>query len=291
MTGHDGLEAKLATPRRASDKAAADVTPDIEQPLLVLTDVHKRFGPLHVLKGVSLTVERGEVVVIIGASGSGKSTLLRCINRLEECDSGTITISGDEITHRRANLPAMRRRIGMVFQQFNLFPHMTALENVQEGPRTVLGLDRHRARDLALEQLSKVGLADKAHSRPSTLSGGQQQRVAIARGLAMSPSLMLFDEATSALDPELVGEVLNVMKDLADGGMTMVVVTHEMSFAERVADRVIFLDEGLILEEGEPAKIFQRAENERTRQFLRQIHWEADNDNPAVAVERVEPEG
>ncbi len=261
---------------RAPAQPATGIAPASERPILALTDVHKRFGSLHVLKGVSLTVERGEVVVIIGASGSGKSTLLRCINRLEECDSGTIVINGDEITHRRANLPAIRRRIGMVFQQFNLFPHMTALENVEEGPRTVLGMDRRRARELALEQLNKVGLAYKAHSRPSTLSGGQQQRVAIARGLAMSPMLMLFDEVTSALDPELVGEVLSVMKDLADGGMTMVVVTHEMSFAERVADRVIFLDEGLILEEGGPAKIFQRAENERTRQFLRQIHWEAD---------------
>jgi ABC-type polar amino acid transport system ATPase subunit len=276
MSNHAGRERRppfLLTVRRRPGPGLAPVW---DGPILEMRDVHKRFDQLHVLKGVSLSVRRGEVVVIIGASGSGKSTLLRCINRLEECDSGTIVVDGLDITARSANLPAIRRRIGMVFQQFNLFPHMTALENVEEGPRTVLRMNRRQARELAMKQLRQVGLADKAHSRPSTLSGGQQQRVAIARGLAMSPRLMLFDEATSALDPELVGEVLNVMKDLAEGGMTMVVVTHEMSFAERVADRVIFLDEGLILEEGPPAKIFRRAESERTRQFLRQLHWDAD---------------
>jgi polar amino acid transport system ATP-binding protein len=243
--------------------------------MVEVRDLHKHFGTLHVLRGVNVRVERGEVVVIIGASGSGKSTFLRCINRLEEPTSGTIVVDGAEVTSPRARLPQIRRHIGMVFQLFNLFPHMTALENVMEGPRTVLHVRRAEAEARGMELLRKVGLEDKAHSKPATLSGGQQQRVAIARALAMSPKLMMFDEATSALDPELVGEVLAVMRDLAEEGMTMLVVTHEMSFARRVAHRVVFLDEGVIVEQGSPEEIFTRAQQERTRQFLSQLHWDA----------------
>jgi polar amino acid transport system ATP-binding protein len=241
-----------------------------------IRELHKHFGSLHVLRGVSLQVQKGEVVVIIGPSGSGKSTLLRCINRLEEPTGGHISIRGEEITHPRAKLHKIRRHIGMVFQLFNLFPHMTALENVMEGPRTVLGLGRAEAHTRAMDLLRKVGLEDKAHDKPATLSGGQQQRVAIARALAMSPDVMLFDEVTSALDPELVGEVLAVMRALAAEGMTMLVVTHEMGFAQKVANRVVFLDQGLIVEEGPPEQIFRRAQHERTRQFLNQLHWEAE---------------
>lgn len=246
--------------------------------LIGVRDLHKAFGSLQVLKGIDLAVRRGEVVVIIGPSGSGKSTLLRCLNRLEDPTSGTVKVDGVDITSRNVNLPQVRRQVGMVFQHFNLFPHMTALENVMEGPRTVLRLNRAEAERRARDLLTKVGLDDKADSKPANLSGGQQQRVAIARALAMNPDAMLFDEVTSALDPELVGEVLNVMRGLADEGMTMVVVTHEMSFARRVADRVIFMDEGLIVEEGPPDRIFHRAEHERTRQFLDQLHWDIETD-------------
>ncbi|MFN8590627.1 MAG: amino acid ABC transporter ATP-binding protein [Thermomicrobiales bacterium] len=242
--------------------------------LISVRQLTKSFGEVNVLRGIDLDVRRGEVVVVIGPSGSGKSTLLRCLNRLEDPSGGVITIGGVEITQRGANLPQIRRKVGMVFQHFNLFPHMTALENVMEGPRTVLGMSRGDAERTARGLLEKVGLADKTDSKPANLSGGQQQRVAIARALAMSPDAMLFDEVTSALDPELVGEVLNVMRGLADEGMTMVIVTHEMSFARRVADRVIFLDQGVIAEEGPPERIFHRARAERTRQFLDQLHWE-----------------
>lgn len=242
--------------------------------LVEVRDLRKSFGELQVLRGIDLDIRRGEVVVIIGPSGSGKSTLLRCLNRLEDPTSGIVTVDGVDITSRKANLPRVRRQVGMVFQHFNLFPHMTALENVMEGPRTVLHINRADAERQAQELLAKVGLADKANSKPANLSGGQQQRVAIARALAMNPDAMLFDEVTSALDPELVGEVLNVMRGLADEGMTMVVVTHEMSFAQRVADRVVFMDQGLLVEEGPPARIFHRAEQERTRQFLDQLHWD-----------------
>lgn len=245
--------------------------------LIEVRDLRKSFGSLEVLQGIDLDIQRGEVVVIIGPSGSGKSTLLRCLNRLEDPTSGTIAIGGVDITARQVNLPRMRRQVGMVFQHFNLFPHMTALENVMEGPRTVLRLARPDAESRARELLEKVGLSDKADSKPANLSGGQQQRVAIARALAMNPDAMLFDEVTSALDPELVGEVLNVMRGLADEGMTMVVVTHEMSFAERVADRVVFLDQGLLVEQGPPDRIFHRAAQERTRQFLDQLHWEGED--------------
>ena len=239
-------------------------------------DLHKSFDALEVLKGVSMEVERGEVVVIIGASGSGKSTFLRCLNRLEEPNRGRIFLEDVEITDPKTDLPKVRRNIGMIFQQFNLFPHMSAIANVMEGPRTVLRMSGEEARSHAAQLLDKVGLSDKLDVKPGQLSGGQQQRVAIARALAMEPKVMLFDEVTSALDPELVGEVLSVMKQLADEGMTMLVVTHEMEFGERVADQVVMFDEGVILEKGPPDKIFRRAESERTRRFLNQLHWEGE---------------
>lgn len=242
--------------------------------IIRVEDLHKRFGSLHVLRGINLEVSRGEVVVLIGPSGSGKSTFLRCLNRLEEPSAGKIFLDGTEITDPRANLPTVRRNIGMVFQHLNLFPHMTALENVMEGPRTVLRTPRQEALALAMSRLEKVGLLDKINVKPAQLSGGQQQRVAIARALAMDPKVMLFDEVTSALDPELVGEVLTVMKQLADDGMTMIVVTHEMHFGEKVADRVLMFDEGIVIEEGPPDKIFTKADHERTRRFLNQLHWE-----------------
>jgi polar amino acid transport system ATP-binding protein len=243
-------------------------------PILRIENLHKRFGDLHVLRGVDLTVERGDVVVIIGPSGSGKSSLLKCLNRLEEPSDGRIFLDGTEITGARVDLPRVRRRIGMVFQHLNLFPHMTALENVMEGPRTVLGVPRAEAEAAARALLVKVSLADKVDAKPVQLSGGQQQRVAIARALAMAPEVMLFDEVTSALDPELVGEVLTVMKQLADEGMTMLVVTHEMGFGRRVADRVVMMDEGQIVEQGPPEAVFTRAAHERTRRFLQQLVWE-----------------
>ncbi len=242
----------------------------------------KRFGKLTVLNGVDLLVRRGQVVVIIGPSGSGKTTLLRCINHLEKIDGGRIYVDGQLVGYREengrlvddseANIARMRSQIGFVFQRFNLFAHMTALENVIEAPIHVLGQDRHEVKERAHELLAKVGLADKAGAYPHKLSGGQQQRVAIARALAMNPKLMLFDEATSALDPELVGEVLKVMRQLAEEGMTMAVVTHEMGFARDVADRVIFMDKAVIVEEGPPEQLFNAAENERTRDFLSRVH-------------------
>nr|WP_297156408.1 amino acid ABC transporter ATP-binding protein [Thermogemmatispora sp.] len=238
----------------------------------------KRFGDLLVLNNVSMTVKRGQVVVIIGPSGSGKTTLLRCINHLEKIDSGYIYVDGQLVGYRlvkgqlvearEAEIAKMRAQIGFVFQRFNLFAHMTALENIIEAPVHVLGIPRDEAIAQAMELLRKVGLEEKAHVYPHKLSGGQQQRVAIARALAMRPKLMLFDEATSALDPELVGEVLKVMRQLAEEGMTMVVVTHEMGFARDVADHVIFMDHGVIVEEGPPEQIFDDPQNERTRNFL-----------------------
>ncbi len=244
--------------------------------LLRVEDLHKSYGSLRVLRGITMEVTRGEVVVVIGPSGSGKSTFLRCLNRLEEPSRGRIFLADVEITGPGVDLPRVRRDIGMVFQHFNLFPHMTALGNVMEGPRTVLRIPASEARARALALLAKVGLSEKADVKPAQLSGGQQQRVAIARALAMDPQVMLFDEVTSALDPELVGEVLTVMKRLADDGMTMLVVTHEMQFGEKAADRVVMLDEGLVVEEGPPAKMFTRADHERTRRFLNQLHWEAE---------------
>ncbi len=241
----------------------------------------KRFGSLTVLNGVDLSVKRGQVVVIIGPSGSGKTTMLRCINHLEKIDSGRIYIedqllgyrevNGRLLEDREANIARMRSQIGFVFQRFNLFPHMTALENVMEAPIHVLGQPRAEVRERANELLRKVGLAEKADNYPHALSGGQQQRVAIARALCMNPKLMLFDEATSALDPELVGEVLKVMRQLAEEGMTMVVVTHEMGFARDVADHVIFMDKAVIVEQGPPTQVFDHSANERTRNFLGMI--------------------
>jgi len=241
--------------------------------ILRYTDVIKRFGALTVLDGVSLAVHAGEVVCLIGPSGSGKSTLLRCTNGLELLDGGSIEFEGTPLPRDEKGLRAMRARMGMVFQSFELFPHLTALDNVAEGPRTVLGMAVPAARERATALLAKVGLSDKAASYPAALSGGQQQRVAIARALAMQPDLMLFDEPTSALDPETIGEVLGVMKTLADEGMTMVVVTHEMSFARRVADRVAVFDGGVIIEEGPPAQIFDAPRVARTREFLSHLGW------------------
>lgn len=232
--------------------------------------LHKYFGELEVLKGVDLHVREKEVVVVIGPSGSGKSTFLRCLNKLEEPTQGEITI--DEIPlNSDTNVNAIRREVGMVFQQFNLFPHMTALQNIVLAPQIVRKMKREEAEQIGLELLRKVGLSEKAHEYPDRLSGGQQQRVAIARALAMKPKVMLFDEPTSALDPEMVGEVLGVMKDLAREGMTMVVVSHEMGFAREVGDRVIFMDEGIIMEEGVPGDLFARPQNPRTQLFLSKI--------------------
>ncbi len=234
-------------------------------------DVHKRFGDLEVLKGVTMRVDPQEVVCVIGASGSGKSTLLRCINGLEEPTSGTVLVEGRDVFDPDGDIDAVRRRIGMVFQQFNLFPHLTALENCTIAQRKALRRKRGEAVDVARAMLERVGVADKADEHPVRLSGGQQQRVAIARALCMGPHLMLFDEATSALDPELVGEVLAAMRLLAEGGMTMVVVTHEMGFARRVADRVVFLDEGAIIEEGPPEVVLVEPRQARTRRFLQLV--------------------
>ncbi len=251
------------------------------QPLVRIVDLHKRFGSLEVLKGIDLQVASGEKVSIIGPSGSGKTTLLRCINWLERPSSGQILIDGQPIGERLAGvrridmrdreLARMRARIGMVFQRFNLFPHLTALDNVAVGPIKVLGQSSQEARAQAMALLEKVGLAHKRDVYPEMLSGGQQQRVAIARALAMRPVLMLFDEATSALDPELVGEVLTVMRQLAAEGMTMIIVSHEMQFAEDVSDRVVFMDHGEIVEQGPPHAIFRAPSHPRTREFLRAV--------------------
>lgn len=250
--------------------------------MIKVQNITKDFGKLKVLKGINLEVKQGEVVVIIGPSGSGKSTFLRCLNHLESINSGNIffenkpvgfnqTPDGKIVPIKGKELCQLRSQMGMVFQRFNLFPHMTALSNVMEGPLTVLGKAKPEARDLALELLGKVGLSNKADNFPSQLSGGQQQRVAIARALAMQPKLMLFDEPTSALDPELVGEVLSVIKKLATEGMTMLIVTHEMAFAREVADRVIFMDEGKIVEMGSPEQIFTTPRHPRTREFLSSV--------------------
>jgi len=240
------------------------------EPIIRIRNLHKWFGPLHVLKGISLEVAPGEKLVIIGPSGSGKSTLIRTINRLEDFQEGEVVVDGMNVKDDRA-LRAVRREVGMVFQQFNLFPHMTVLENITLAPMRVRGWPRERAEGKALELLERVGILDQAGKYPGQLSGGQQQRVAIARALAMEPKVMLFDEPTSALDPEMVGEVLDVMRDLARGGMTMLVVTHEMGFAREVADRVIFMDGGQIVEEGRPEEIFSRPKEERTKSFLQRV--------------------
>jgi ABC-type polar amino acid transport system ATPase subunit len=234
-----------------------------------LEQVVKSFGDNRVLDGIDLTVDQGEVLVVIGPSGSGKSTLLRCVNLLEPIDSGRIFLEGQEITAKRVDVSQVRQRIGIVFQQFNLFPHLRAIDNVTLAARRVKHIPREKAETRAHELLTSVGLDEKARQYPHQLSGGQQQRVAIARALMMNPHVMLFDEITSALDPELVGEVLVVMRDLARLGMTMLVVTHEMQFAREVGDRLIFMDEGRIVEEGRPADVLDRPEEERTRRFLR----------------------
>lgn len=240
-------------------------------PFLRIEKINKWYGKLHVLKNISLDVKKGEVVVIIGASGSGKSTLLRCVNFLEYTKNGKIYIEGKKITKNEAQLNKTRQELGMVFQHFNLFPHKTVVENVMEGLVHVKKMDKKRAKEKALDLLDQVGLSDKPDVYPSMISGGQKQRVAIARALAMDPKIMLFDEPTSALDPELVGEVLTVMTDLAKRGMTMLVVTHEMWFAKEVADRVIYMDEGVIIEESSPEQMFTNPTNERTQAFLKQI--------------------
>ena len=239
--------------------------------MIEIKDLHKYFGDLEVLKGIDLTVEESDVVCLIGASGSGKSTLLRCINYLEKKTEGEIWIDGEPVDETEDGINKIRQKVGMVFQRFNLFPHMSVIENVMEGPVTVKKMEKDEARKLAMELLEKVGIADKAEVYPEMLSGGQQQRVAIARSLAMEPRVILFDEPTSALAPELVGEVLKVMKDLAEEGRTMIVVTHEMGFAKEVADRVIFLHDGLVAEEGTPEEIFENPKHERLQAFLGEI--------------------
>ena len=229
------------------------------------------FGDLHVIKNVSVHITKGEKIVVIGPSGSGKSTFLRCLNRLEKPDGGTILFEGNDLTNPKTDLDACRQKMGMVFQHFNLFPHLTVLENISLAPVTLKLKPKEEAEAAALELLDRVGLREKAEVYPSTLSGGQKQRIAIVRALAMQPDVMLFDEPTSALDPEMVGEVLNVMKDLAKDGMTMVVVTHEMGFAREVADRILFMNDGYIEEEGTPEQIFQHPQSERLQQFLRSV--------------------
>jgi polar amino acid transport system ATP-binding protein len=238
---------------------------------LRVEDVHKSFGKLEVLRGIDLSLAEHEVVCLIGASGSGKSTLLRCVNLLEPIDAGRILVAGEDVTAPRIDVNRVRRGIGIVFQAFNLFPHMTVLENVTLGPRKALGLPKARAVDEADRLLERFGLADKRGEYPDRLSGGQQQRVAIVRALAMHPQLLLLDEVTSALDPELVSEVLDAIRELAEGGMTMLIATHEMGFARDVASRVCFIHEGRILEEGPPEEIFAAPKEERTRQFLQRI--------------------
>ena len=238
---------------------------------LILEDVHKSFGTEEVLKGINLSVNPHEVVCLIGASGSGKSTLLRCVNLIEEIDSGRIVVEGEEITAPGVNVDRIRRRIGIVYQSYNLFPHMTVMRNITLAPREALGMDREGAQKRALELLDRFGLLDKKDEYPDRLSGGQQQLVAIVRALALRPSVMLLDEVTSALDPELVAEVLSVIRGLADDGMTMLIATHEMSFARDIANRVCFLDAGKILEQGPPDRIFTTPGHPRTRQFLQRI--------------------
>ncbi len=239
--------------------------------MIEVVNLHKYFGDLEVLKGVNNKIHKGEVVCIIGASGSGKSTFLRCLNLLEEPTKGEIYIDGLQLTDHKKDINKLRQKVGMVFQQFNLFPHMTVIDNITLAPLKVKGMSDTQARQKAIELLRKVGLPDKDNAYPSQLSGGQQQRVAIARALAMDPEIILFDEPTSALDPEMVGEVLAVMKQLALEGMTMVVVTHEMGFAREVGDRILFMDEGIIAEEGTPEELFGNPKKERTRAFLSKI--------------------
>ncbi len=239
--------------------------------MIYVNDLHKYFGDLQVLKGVNQHIKKGEKVAVIGPSGSGKSTFLRCLNMLETPTKGTITIDGEEITAKGKDLNRIRQKMGMVFQQFNLFPHKTVMGNITMAPMVLKKMSKEEVEAKAEELLRKVGLLDKATAYPTQLSGGQKQRIAIARALAMEPEIMLFDEPTSALDPEMVGEVLEVMKSLADAGMTMVVVTHEMGFAREVSNRVLFMDSGYVMEEGAPEQIFTNPQNERTKEFLRKV--------------------
>jgi len=239
--------------------------------VIEVNNLTKSYGTLQVLKNIDVKINEGEVVCVIGPSGSGKSTFLRCLNLLEEPTSGEIYIDGQQINKKGVNLNSMRQKLGMVFQNFNLFPHMKTLENITLAPMNVKGMSKKVSEKAAMELLDRVGLADKAQVYPSSLSGGQKQRVAIARALAMHPEVMLFDEPTSALDPEMVGEVLEVMRDLAEKGMTMVIVTHEMGFAREVADRILFMDEGIIMEQGTPEQIFNHTQSERTKEFLSKI--------------------
>jgi len=259
------------TASKPAGAARATIAPASGGPALVVEAVHKAFGKNPVLRGIDLTVGEHELICLIGASGSGKSTLLRCINLLEPIDAGRIVVQGREITARGVDVNAVRRRIGIVFQAFNLFPHMRVLDHVTLGPRKALGLDRAVAEQRATDLLQRFGLADKAREFPDRLSGGQQQRVAIVRALAMEPDLLLLDEITSALDPELVAEVLDVIRELAAEGMTMVIATHEMGFARDVADRVCFLDQGVILEQGPPSVILSNPSEPRTQRFLQRV--------------------
>nr|WP_206693757.1 amino acid ABC transporter ATP-binding protein [Glutamicibacter sp. FBE19] len=233
--------------------------------------MHKSFGSNNVLKGIDIDIREGEVVCVIGPSGSGKSTLLRCLNKLEDITSGKVVVDGFDVTDPKVDINEVRRHVGMVFQHFNLFPHMSVAENIMLAPVELKKMNKAQGRERALELLERVGLKDKADARPSSLSGGQKQRVAIARALAMAPGIMLFDEATSALDPEMVGEVLQVIKELAESGMTMVLVTHEMGFAREVGDRVIFMADGVVCEQGEPEQLFGNPQQERTRDFLSKV--------------------
>lgn len=242
-----------------------------DEGIIIYRDVHKWYGDFHVLRGITFTLQKGEVVVICGPSGSGKSTCIRTINRLEEHQRGQIIVDGMELTNDLRNIEAVRREVGMVFQQFNLFPHLTAVQNVTLGPIWVLKMKKSKAQQIALELLERVGIPEQADKHPGQLSGGQQQRVAIARALAMSPKIMLFDEPTSALDPEMIKEVLDAMKELARSGMTMIVVTHEMGFAREVADRIMFFDYGQLVEQNTPEEFFHNPTHERTKLFLSQI--------------------
>lgn len=242
-----------------------------EMPKVLVRGLKKQYGDNVVLKSIDLTIQPGEVVCVIGPSGSGKSTMLRCLNRMEEINGGKVFVDGVDITDPKEDINKIRQNIGMVFQHFNLFPHLSVLDNITLAPMELKGLSKVEAESLALYLLESVGLADKAHVAPNSLSGGQKQRVAIARALAMQPDVLLFDEPTSALDPEMVGDVLDVMKKLAEDGMTMIVVTHEMGFAREVADRVIFMDGGFIVEEGAPEELFSQPSHERTQSFLNKV--------------------